>query len=92
MGACSNGLANTTDGLPANGQSFGCFNLGHTSYVQAMGTSASAPLVAGAAAILRAAHPTWTAAKIISTLQTSATRLPTITTPVLNLPAALALQ
>jgi len=92
MGACSSGLANTTDGLPANGQSFGCFNLGHTQYIQAMGTSASAPLVAGAAAILRAANPTWTAAKIISTLQTSATRLPTITTPVLNLPAALALQ
>jgi len=92
MGACTNGLANTTDGLPANGQSFGCFNLGHTQYVQAMGTSASAPLVAGAAAILRAAHPTWTAAKIISTLQTSATHLPTITTPVLNLPAALTLN
>jgi len=92
MGACTNGLTNTTDGLPANGQSFGCFNLGHTQYVQAMGTSASAPLVAGAAAILRAAHPTWTAAKIISTLQTSATHLPTITTPVLNLPAALALN
>jgi len=92
MGACSSGLVNTTDGLPANGQSFGCFNLGHTQYVQAMGTSASAPLVAGAAAILCAAHPTWTAAKIIATLQTSATRLPSISTPVLNLPAALALQ
>ena len=92
MGACSSGLTNTTDGLPANGQSFGCFNLGHIQYVQAMGTSASASLVAGAAAILHAAHPTWTAAKIISTLQTSATRLPTITTPVLNLPAALAVN
>jgi subtilisin family serine protease len=92
MGACTNGLANTADGLPANGQSFGCFNLGHTTYVQAMGTSASAPLVAGAAAILRAAHPTWSAAKIISTLQTFATKLPTISTPVLNLPAALALN
>ena len=91
-GACSSGLINTTDGLPTSGQSFGCFNLGHVLYVQAMGTSASAPLVAGAAAILRAAHPTWTATQIISTLQTSATQLPTITTPVLNLPAALTLN
>ena len=92
MGACTNGLTNTTDGLPANGQSFGCFNLGHVQYVQAMGTSASAPLVAGAAAILRAAHPTWTAAQIIATLQASATHLSTITIPVLNLPAALILN
>ena len=91
-GACSSGLTNTTDGLPASGQSFGCFNLGHVQYVQAMGTSASAPLVAGAAAILRAAHPTWTAAQIITTLQASATHLPTITIPVLNLPAALILN
>jgi subtilisin family serine protease len=82
-GACSTGLTNTTDGLPANGQSFGCFTFGHTQYVQAMGTSAAAPLVAGAAAILLAAHPNWPATKIIATLQSTAT-------PELNLPAALA--
>ena len=91
-GACSSGLINTADGLPASGQSFGCFNLGHVQYVQAIGTSASAPLVAGAAAILRAAHPTWTPAQIITTLQTSATHLPTMTAPTLNLPAALNLN
>ena len=85
MGACSTGLTNTTEGLPSTGQSFGCFNLGHVQYVQAMGTSASAPLVAGAAAILRAAHPTWTATQIITTLQTTAA-------PTLNLPASLTLN
>jgi lantibiotic leader peptide-processing serine protease len=90
MGACSTGLTNTTEGLPSTGQSFGCFNLGHVQYVQAMGTSAAAPLVAGAAAILRAAHPTWTATQIITTLQTTANKLPS--TPTLNLPAALTLN
>ena len=89
MGACSSGLTNTTDGLPANGQSFGCFNLGHTAYVQAMGTSAAAPFVAGAAAILHAAHPNWTPAQIIAALRASATQLPGISEPVLNLAAAL---
>jgi len=91
-GACSSGLVNTADGLPASGQSFGCFNLGHVEYVQAMGTSASAPLVAGAAAILRAAHPGWTAAQIVGALQGTATKLPTMTAPELNLPAALAVN
>jgi subtilisin family serine protease len=84
-GACSSGLANTTNGLPSTGQSFGCFNLGHTAYIQAIGTSASAPLVAGAAAILHAAHPNWTATQLISALQTTAT-------PEINLPTALAMQ
>jgi subtilisin family serine protease len=87
-GACSNGLANTTDGLPADGQSFGCFALGHTSYVQAMGTSASAPLVAGAAGLLYAAHPLWNAAQIVAALQSTASS-PSL--PQLNLAAALAL-
>ncbi|MES2392641.1 MAG: S8 family serine peptidase [Acidobacteriota bacterium] len=88
-GACSTGLPNTTDGLPSNpNQSFGCFNQGHAAYTQAMGTSASAALVAGAAALLHAANPTLTPAQIIQTLRTSAT--PTTTTdPQLNLPAAL---
>lgn len=92
FGACSNGLPNTQDGLPANGGSFGCFNLGHAQYVQAMGTSASAPLVAGAAAILHAAHPGWTAEQIISALRSTATASGTNADPELNLPAALELQ
>jgi len=91
MGACSSGLTNTTEGLPANGQSLGCFNLGHTAYVQAMGTSASAALAAGAAAILRAARPDLTAPQILDALRFSATSTPSMKEPQLNLAAALAL-
>jgi subtilisin family serine protease len=91
-GACSSGLVNTQDGLPADGKSFGCFNLGHVQYVQAMGTSASAPLVGGAAAILRAAHPDWTAEQVLQALRDSATSTGGMTEPLLNLPAALALS
>jgi subtilisin family serine protease len=92
-GDCSNGLTSTIDGLPSTkGQSFGCFNLGHAPYVLAVGTSASAPLVAGAAAILRAAHPSWTPAQVISALQSSATTSPGMVEPSLNLAGALALQ
>jgi subtilisin family serine protease len=90
-GACSSGLPNTTDGLPANGASFGCFGLGHAAYAQAMGTSASAALVAGAAAILRATHPNWTATQLIAALRSSATPSASIPEPQLNLPAALEL-
>jgi subtilisin family serine protease len=94
-GACSNGLPNTTDGLPAgpagdSQHSFGCFNLGHTQYVQAMGTSASAPLVAGAAALLRAAYPTWSPDQIVAALRASATPTSTLpNAPLLNTPATL---
>jgi subtilisin family serine protease len=90
-GACSSGLPNTTDGLPANGQSFGCFGFGHAAYIQAIGTSASAPLVAGAAGVLHAAHPNWTAAQTITALQNSATYNSSMTEPQINLPAALAI-
>jgi subtilisin family serine protease len=92
-GACTTGVKGTVDGLPsAKGQSFGCFALGHTPYVQAIGTSAAAPLVAGAAAILRAAHPSWTSAQVISALQSSANVSSNMAEPSLNLAAALALQ
>ncbi|SEF69804.1 Subtilase family protein [Bryocella elongata] len=90
-GACSSGLSNTTDGLPATtGSSFGCFGLGHVPYVQAMGTSAAAPLVAGAVAILRAERPAFTPAQIVALLQSTATTSAGMTEPQLNLPAALA--
>jgi subtilisin family serine protease len=91
-GACSDGLPNTSDGLPANGGSYGCFGLGHAPYVQAIGTSAAAPLVAGAAAILIAAHPKWTAEQTVSALRTSAAVQPGLAEPVLSLPAALTLR
>jgi subtilisin family serine protease len=72
-GACSSGIPGTVSGLPTvAGHSFGCFDLGHAEYVQAIGTSASAPLVAGAAALLRAAHPDWDAVTTINYLRTMA--------------------
>jgi subtilisin family serine protease len=81
-GACSAGLPNTISGPPTTpGQSFGCFNLGQTQYVQAIGTSASAPLAAGAAALYLAAHPTWTAAQVVAALRTTATTIATLPAP-----------
>ena len=64
-----------------------CFNLGHTSYVEAMGTSASAPLVAGAAALLRAANPTWSAAAVVAALRSSAHAVPTLPVPMVDVAA-----
>ena len=89
-GACSAGLANTIDGPPADpAHSFGCFSLGHVQYLQAMGTSASAALTSGAAALLLAANPTWTPTQVIAALRASATNTLSLTAaPQLN-PAAL---
>jgi subtilisin family serine protease len=76
-GACSNGKPDTLDGLPSDtAHSFGCFALGHTPYVQAIGTSAATPLVAGVAALLRGAHPDWDAYTILNAIRQSATRGP----------------
>lgn len=84
-GACSAGKPSTISGVPADtNHSLGCFALGHTAYVQAMGTSASAPLVAGAAALIRAAHPTWNAAAVIQSLRTSATSSSALAAPQIN--------
>jgi subtilisin family serine protease len=91
-GACSSGLPNTSDGLPSDpGHSFACFDLGHTAYVQAIGTSASAPLAAGAAALLRAAHPDWDAAKVVDVLRATALA-PTPTLPIPQIDTATALK
>ena len=90
-GACSSGLPNTLDGPPevppsSPAHSFGCFNLGHTAYVQAIGTSASAALATGAVALVRAANPAWTPDQVVAALRASA--IPTASlpaAPVLNL-------
>jgi Subtilisin-like serine proteases len=91
-GACSSGIPSTADGLPTDSShSFGCFELGHTAYVQAIGTSASAPLVAGAVALLRSAHPDWDPTRIINALRSTATP-PTSTLPVPEINTAGALN
>jgi len=92
-GACSSGIPNTVDGLPTDSShSFGCFDLGHTAYVQAIGTSASAPLVAGAVALLRSAHPDWNPTRIVDALRSTGTAsTPSLPIPQVNLAAAITL-
>ncbi len=89
-GACSSGKPGTKDGLPADGGSFGCFNQGHQQYVQAMGTSASAPLVGGIAALVKASHPGWSAAAIVNAIRSSAQSLPSMAAPLVDAGAAVA--
>lgn len=88
-GACSSGNPNTVDGLPSDAQhSFGCFNLGHVAYVQAIGTSASAPLAAGVAALLRAAHRSWDADAIVNKMRSSANSFSMLPVPLVSAAAA----
>ncbi len=91
--ACSNGKPFTSDGAPSVAQhSFGCFNLGHQQYVRAMGTSASAPLAAGVAALVMAAHPGWSAATVVNTLRNTAISSATMPYGVVNAAAALGIH
>jgi subtilisin family serine protease len=80
-GACSAGIPGTDFGLPipGSGNSMGCFsfNFGggagnHIWYVQATGTSASTPLVAGVAALVKAANPSLSPGQIRTILQQTA--------------------
>ncbi|HKW34213.1 MAG TPA: S8 family serine peptidase [Candidatus Acidoferrum sp.] len=84
-GGCSSGLVGTvppdpsatfgTGGPPA-GTSFGCFSFTglaqHAWYVQAIGTSASTPLAAGVAALVKSANPALSPAQIRTIMQQTA--------------------
>ncbi len=84
-GAPMDALAAPGGNLPAGGDNAvsgwvrgacsesGCFNLGNAQYVQAMGTSAAAPLAAGVAALIHAANPTWDATAVVAAMRQSAT-------------------
>src|SRR3989442_11498372 len=65
-GACSPGKA-TTNSL--------CFTLGHVYYVRAIGTSASTPLVAGAAALVLSANPNLSPSQVRAVLDQTATNI-----------------
>ncbi len=82
-GACTTGLA--------SGAGFACFGSGRVAYMQGVGTSAAAPLAAGVAALVRAAHPAWTAAQLVSALRATAQVSGSMTEPQLDAAAALAL-
>jgi subtilisin family serine protease len=81
LSACSSGRPGTASGAPDANHSMGCFGLGHVAYVQAMGTSASAPLAAGVVALLRGAHPTWDEVTTVAALRVMAVALPGLTVP-----------
>ncbi len=75
--ACSAGIPDTSFGLPGPGTSLGCFNFNlpdagnHVWYVQATGTSAATPLVAGVAALVKSLRPTLSPAQVRTILQRS---------------------
>jgi lantibiotic leader peptide-processing serine protease len=84
-GACAAGVDGTTEpssagypasGPPPPGTSWGCFanptGFQHAWYIQATGTSAATPLVAGVAALIKSANPTLTPAQIRTILQQTA--------------------
>jgi subtilisin family serine protease len=84
-GACAAGVDGTTEpsspgypaiGPPPSGTSWGCFSsppgFQHSWYVQATGTSAATPLVAGVAALIKSANPTLEPAQIRTILQRTA--------------------
>lgn len=75
-GACSPGVPGTVPGLPGPGTSFGCFSFAgaaqHAWYVQAIGTSASAPHVAGVAALVRSVNPSLTSTQVRAVLYMTA--------------------
>jgi subtilisin family serine protease len=84
-GACGAGVHGTTEpssagypamGPPPPGTSWGCFasppGFQHAWYIQATGTSAATPLVAGVAALIKSADPTLKPAQIRTILQQTA--------------------
>lgn len=82
-GACSAGVPGTTEpvstgypatGPPPAGTSWGCFSgaTQHVWYIQAVGTSGSAPLASGVAALVRSANPNLNPAQIKRILQQTA--------------------
>jgi subtilisin family serine protease len=93
-GACSMGKPGTQPGAPVSdgkadpNHSEACFGLGQVAYVQAMGTSASAPLAAGVVALIRAANPTWDAASVVAALRSTAVATPGMSVPQVSAAAA----
>lgn len=90
LSACSSGISSSLSGPPVDSaHSMGCFGLGHTQYVQAMGTSASAPLAAGVAALIKGAHPEWSAAQVVAWMRATASTSAGLGVPQLDGTAAI---